>query len=466
MRLTFLGANGQVTGSRYCLEAAGQKVMIDCGLVQEREFLERNWEPCPVPADEFAAVLLTHMHIDHCGLVPKLVHEGFDNPIYATQPSVELSGIMLRDTAHIQMEDAAYKRRRHQKEGRQGRFPVVPLYTIAEVEKTLPLFRAVPYGERIEIGDSISATFHDAGHILGSAIIEIMASENGTSRRFLFSGDVGQWDKPLLRDPTLFEQADYVVVESTYGDRDHEDGGDIPSQLAEIINQTTRKGGNIVIPVFALERAQELMYCLSQLVRHDRIPHIPIYLDSPMAAEVTDVFRKFEDCFDEETQKLLDIHESPLDFPGLILSRTTDESKAINGVLSPCIIMSASGMCTAGRIKHHLRYNISRHECTILFVGYQGRGTLGRHILEGAREVRIHGKTHSVEARIAQIHGFSGHADRSGLLRWLGALKTPPRHVFVTHGEETSSAHFAEQIKTQWSWPVSVPEYGSQVALD
>jgi metallo-beta-lactamase family protein len=235
--------------------------------------------------------------------------------------------------------------------------------------------------------------------------------------------------------------------------------------LAEIVNHTTRRGGNIVIPVFALERAQELMYCLSQLVHHDRIPDIPIYLDSPMAVEVTNVFRRYEECFDTETQELLERDESPLEFPGLRFARTTEESKAINGVLSPSIIMSASGMCDAGRIKHHLRYNIGRHECTLLFVGYQGRGTLGRQILEGAREVRIHGKTHRVEARIEQLHGFSGHADRSGLLRWLGHLKTPPRRVFVTHGEEEASTRLAQQIKRQWGWQVSVPAYGTSAEL-
>lgn len=466
MRLTFLGANKQVTGSRYCLEAAGHKIMIDCGLFQERDFQSRNWEPCPIPASEFDALLLTHVHIDHSGLIPRFVHEGFRNPIYATRPSAELAVIMLRDSAHIQKEDAAYKQRRHRKEGRHSKHPVGPLYTIGDVEKTLPLFHGVDYGKPVPICDGISAVFHDAGHILGSSMVEVVVSENGESRRLIFSGDIGQWDKPLVRDPTLFEQADYVIMESTYGVRDHKDDGDITDRLADVINQTTGRGGNVVIPIFAVERAQELMYHISELVHAERIPHIPIYLDSPMAVEVTKVFRHSEKYFDEETRALLRLDESPLDFPGLTLSRTTDESKAINKSLSPCIIMSASGMCTAGRIKHHLRVNIGRHENTILFVGYQGRGTLGRHIVEGDREVRIHGKTRRVEAKIEQIHGFSAHADRAGLLRWVGNLKTPPRHVFVTHGDSDASHSLAEHIQAEMGWTASVPEYQSVVELE
>ena len=265
MKLSFLGANRQVTGSRYCLEAGGSKIMIDCGLVQERHYLARNWDPCPVAPGQLDALLLTHVHIDHCGLIPKLVHEGFRGPIYATRPTAGLADIVLRDSAHIQMEDAAYKRKRHQKEGRRGKHPEIPLYTDADAAQALPLFRPTPYSKSVRINDAFSVTFHDAGHILGSAMLEVVAAENGRTTRLVFSGDMGQWNKPIIRDPTLFDQADYVIMESTYGDRDHEDGGDIGEQLAELINRTVARGGSIVIPTFAIERAQELMYHISRI---------------------------------------------------------------------------------------------------------------------------------------------------------------------------------------------------------
>jgi len=465
MKLTFLGANRQVTGSRYCLEAAGSKIMIDCGMVQERAYLSRNWDPCPVPASEFDALLLTHIHIDHCGLTPKFVHEGFRGGIYATRPTAELAEIVLYDSAHIQMEDAAYKNKRHEKEGRRGKYPVVPLYTEADVDLTLPLFQPAAYRSPVKINDAFSVTFHDAGHILGSAVLEVLATEGDITRRLLFSGDLGQWDKPLLRDPTLFEEADYVVIESTYGDREHADAGDTETQLCDVINKTLSRGGFVVIPTFAIERAQELMYQIGRLVHADRIPDIQVYLDSPMAVDVTSIFRKHRECFDDETWKLIEANEPPFRFPGLRLVRKVQESKAINTLQVPSVIMATSGMCTAGRIKHHLKRHIGRAENTILFVGYQGRGTLGRRILEGEPEVRIHGKNRRVRARIDQLHGFSGHADRSALLRWLGNLNGPPRRVFVTHGEEESALALAQHIDQQMEWPAHVPVYVESVEL-
>jgi metallo-beta-lactamase family protein len=466
MKLTFLGANRQVTGSRYCIEADGSSVMIDYGLVQERRYLDRNWEPCPVDPLKLDALLLTHIHIDHSGLIPRLAAEGFRSPILCTHPTVDLADVMLHDSARIQMEDAEYKRRRHRKEGRLGRHPEVPLYTEDDVDRTLPLFRGVGYDQPVRINDVFTAVFHDAGHILGSAMIELLVKENGSRRRVIFSGDIGQWDRPLIRDPSVFTEADYVVMESTYGDRDHEDHGNVEDQLAAVINSTTSRGGSVVIPVFAVERAQEMMYHISRLVHADRIPDIQIFLDSPMALDVTEIFDKHREYLDEQTWQLITDQQPPLRFPGLTLVRDVEASKAINSVRMPCVIMATSGMCTAGRIKHHLKHRIAHPENTVLFVGYQGRETLGRQILEGAREVRILGRMHSVRARIAQIHGFSGHADRGALLRWLGSVQRPPRRVFLTHGEEEVSLAFAQEITQRLNWPVHVPEFGETVVLE
>jgi len=461
MKLTFLGANRQVTGSRYCLEAAGSKIMIDCGMVQEREHLGRNWETCPVGASEFDALLLTHVHIDHCGLIPKFVREGFNKRIYATPPSVDLIEIMLRDAAKIQEEDAKYKKRRHQREGRQGKHPEIPLYTEKDVERALPLMEPVEYSQPFQIGDAFTVTFQDAGHILGSASIEVIATENGGSRKFVFSGDIGQWNRPLMNDPMTFADADFVIMESTYGDRDHKEAGDVEQQMEEIINRTIERGGNVVIPTFAVERAQELMYHIGRLVYQKRIPELPVYLDSPMAVNVTNVFRENVDYMDDEAQELKEILAPPMQLPDYIhLVKSVEDSKAINQIHEPAIIMSASGMCNAGRIKHHLRANIGEHENTILFVGYQARGTLGRQILEGNQNVRIHGQMRRVKAEIAQIFGFSGHGDRGDLLQWLGSLKTAPRKVFLTHGEEQASLALAKEIEKEFGWNVSVPAYG------
>lgn len=466
MQLTFMGANRQVTGSRYCLEVNNQRVMIDCGLVQEREFLSRNWQSCPLAASSMHALLLTHVHIDHSGLIPKFVREGFTGPIFTTRPTVDLADVVLRDAADIQKEDAAYKRKRHRREGRSGKFPVQPLYTRADVELALRSFRPVDYDKAIELVDGIEVIFRDAGHILGSAMLELRVTENGRQRRILFSGDIGQWGKPLIGDPSLFDQADYVIMESTYGDREHGELGDVETQLAETINSTVRRGGNVVIPTFAIERAQELMYYIGRLVYTNRISQIPIYLDSPMAVDVTEIFRKHRDYLDEETRQLILSHEPPLHYPGLRLVQAKKDSKAINQLSHPCVIMSPAGMCNAGRIKHHLRNNIGRRESTILFVGYQANGTLGRQILEGDPEVRIHGQMWRVKARIEHINGLSGHADRRGLLRWLGHLQQPPQRVFLTHGEEKAALHLADQIQQQLRWPVQIPQYCDTVTLD
>ena len=466
MRLQFLGAARQVTGSRYYLQANGSHLLIDCGLFQEREFQDRNWEPNIIGSKQVDAVLLTHAHVDHCGLLPKLVAEGFRGKVYATPATADLAGIVLHDAAKIQEEDAAYKQKRHRKEGRKGAFPVKPLYTDRDVDRTLPLFQPAPYGRSVEVTDGVTATFFDAGHILGSAMVQLTIQENGQSRKIIFSGDIGQWDKPIIRDPTSFTESDYVVMESTYGIRRHEDYDNVETRLAQVISETIAAGGNVVIPTFAIERAQELIYHLGSLLYDRKIPSVPVYLDSPMATEVTGVFQRHRECFDEESWARIADGEALFRFPGLQLVQSTEESKAINRLKTPAVIMATSGMCTAGRIKHHLIHNITRPESTLLFVGYQANGTLGRHILGAPPEVRIHGRIWPLRARVEHIDGFSGHADFPGLMRWLGSFEQPPRMLFLTHGEEESTLGLAKRVEEEKNWPVTVPRYQQTIELD
>ena len=466
MRLRFLGANRQVTGSCYMLEADGLRILVDCGMFQERKYLERNWAPFPVPADSIDVLLLTHAHLDHSGLIPKLVREGFAGRILSTAASVELAKIILEDAAKIQQEDAEFKRKRHAREGRKGPRPIEPLYTDRDVKTMLPLFEAVSYGEAVALGDSVSVTYHDAGHILGSAMLQIGVGKGERARTIVFSGDIGQWDKPIIRDPTLLKSADYVVMESTYGGSNHKNSGSVEDQLCDAINTAVEAGGNLVIPTFAVERAQELMYHVARLVHEDRIPHLLLFLDSPMAVNVTEVFRRHREYMDEEAQQLIESGEGLFRFPGLKLVRTTQESKAINRIRGSCVIMAGSGMCTAGRVKHHLVQNIEREQSTILFVGYQAHGTLGRQIVDGKPTVRILGAERQVRARIARIDGLSAHADQDDLLRWLGSFGDTPRRVFLTHGEESSATALAEKIRGQSSVSVEVPDYQDTFDLD
>jgi metallo-beta-lactamase family protein len=461
MKLHFLGANRQVTGSRYCLETSRSRVLIDCGMFQERQFSARNWHELTLPLDSVDALLITHAHIDHCGLVPRLVRHGWRGPIYSTPPTTDLLEIMLRDAAHIQAEDVAYKRKRHQREGRSGRYAAEPLFDNRDVDSTLKLLKTAHYDQKIAVTDDVSVAFREAGHILGSAMLEVEIRDEGESRTIVFSGDIGQWNVPLIRDPTRFAFADYVVMESTYGDRDHERMEDIETQLERVITSTVQAGGNVVVPTFAVERAQELMYHLSRLVHQNRIPSMPIFLDSPMAIDVTELFRRHRDQFDDETWQRISDGLRPLTFRGLVLARSTDESKAISKVKEPCLIMSTSGMCTAGRIKHHLRHNLPLPNSTILFVGYQAHGTLGRQILDGRTEVRIHGQAYPVRARVERIYGCSGHADRTGLLHWGAGFEQPPRRVFLTHGEEESAMSLALALRETYGWDVLIPHYQS-----
>ena len=466
MRLQFLGANRQVTGSRYLLEAGGLKVMVDCGLFQERAYLERNWAPSPVSPEEIDVLLLTHAHLDHSGLIPKLVKAGFNGSILTTPASADLARIVLLDSARIQEEDAAYKKKRHRREKRRGAHPEIPLYEEEDARQALSLFKEVDYDTPTALNKDVEVVYREAGHILGSALLEINVREKGLERRIVFSGDIGQYEKPLMRPPASVRAADYVVMESTYGDRNHRDEGDVGEQLCDVVNQTLAAGGNLIIPTFAIERAQELLFYLSRLVWQKRFPHLMAFLDSPMAVNATEVFQRHIHCLDEEIQQALLRKEDPFEFPGLKLVRTRHDSMAINRIAGTCIIMAGSGMCTGGRIKHHLVHNISRRESTILFVGFQSKGTLGRQIVEGRPEVRIHGRPFKVRAQIRQIQGFSAHADQQDLMQWLGHFDKPPRQVFLCHGEEEAALTLEKHIERLPGWNVEVPAYQQAWDLD
>jgi metallo-beta-lactamase family protein len=466
IKLSFLGAAKSVTGSRYQVEVNGTKLMVDCGLNQERAYLSRNWEAFSTPPHKIEAVLLTHAHLDHCGLLPKLVKEGFRGRIICTRATAEIAKIILLDSAHLQEEDAAYKKKRHIREGRKGPYPEIPLYTVTDAEKTLPLFYPVEYNQRVNLGHGIESTFFDAGHVLGSSMVRLLISQQGEKRSIIFSGDVGRWDRPILNDPTVFRHTDYIIVESTYGDRIHERAEDISDDLAQIVNSTFKAGGNIIVPSFALQRTQEILYYLNALRMTNRIPKLRVYLDSPMAAKINKVYENFTGLFDEETKGLLNQNHSPFDLPGLTTVETTAESKALNAIKGTVMIIAGSGMCTGGRIKHHLTLNISRPESTILFVGYQAEGTLGRLILNGAPSVRIFGQQYPVRARIYQIQGFSAHADRDELMSWLNTLSVKPRHVFITHGEAEAAEKFREYLTEKTGFEASVPAFNSSVILD
>jgi len=464
--LNFCGAARNVTGSSYVLDANGTRLVVDCGMYQERKLRGRNFEPYPVAANGIDAALLTHAHLDHCGRLPRLVRDGFSGPIFCTAATGDIAEIVLRDSARIQVEDVARKRRRHEREGRVGPFPYEPMYTMEDVEATIALFQPVRYGTSVQVGDGVAASFTEAGHILGSASIKVTVEQNGESRSIVFSGDLGRWDTPIIRDPAPFEDADYVLIESTYGNRTHKSNEHIPDQLESIINHIVEGGGNIVIPSFSVERAQELLYHLNELVTGERIPHLPVFVDSPMAIRVTEVFRRHPELFDEEAVALLRSGNHPCDFAGLKMCRTVDESKAINDEQGSAIIIAGSGMCTGGRVKHHLKHNVGRPESIVLFVGYQAVGTLGRRILEGDSPVRIHGQEYEMLCRVEKVNGFSAHGDRNELFQWLSALKRPPRRVFVTHGEEESAKSFGEYIGEETGWPVTVATYLEPVELD
>jgi len=399
-------------------------------------------------------------------LLPKLVRDGFQGRIYTTEATSEIARIILLDSAHLQMEDAEFKKKRHEREGRKGPFPEIPLYTVDDVNASLPLFSPVKYGEPVQIAGGIEAVFHDAGHVLGSSMIKVVISQGEEERAIIFSGDVGRWDRVILRDPKVFKKTDYVVVESTYGNRSHTEPENISDQMAEVVNSTYEAGGNIIVPSFALQRSQEILYYMNDLLTYKRIPRLMVFLDSPMAISITEVFKRHTELFDREAAELLKNNKYPCEFPALKMVQTADESKSLNHITGTVMIIAGSGMCTGGRIKHHLVTNISRPESTILFTGYQAVGTLGRQIVDGASQVRILGQEYPVRARIAQILGLSAHADREDLLRWLSGLVVDPRHIFVTHGEVEAAEDFAETLRQNTGWQVSVPEYREEVILE
>ncbi|HEY94427.1 MAG TPA: MBL fold metallo-hydrolase [Dehalococcoidia bacterium] len=463
-KISFLGAAQNVTGSRFLLEANGKRILIDCGLYQERKLKNRNWEPFPFDPATIDAMLLTHAHVDHSGLIPKLVKDGFRGTIYSTHATADIVKIILLDAAHLQEEDAAFKKKRHEKEKRKGPYPEMPLYTTEDAEASFSLFTGVNYREEVNLGDGIIATLHDAGHVLGSSTIKVTVSQSNETRSILFSGDVGRDDTPILKDPYEYKEIDYAVVESTYGNRVHEEPKDIGYRLAALVNSTVKAGGNIIVPSFALQRAQEVLYYMNLLLLEDKIPDISVYLDSPMAIKITEVFKRYRELYDMEMTQMVNQDKSPFDFPMLKMVQTTEESKALNFLKTPAMIIAGSGMCTGGRIKHHLVNNITKPESTILFVGYQAVGTLGRSIVDGIKKVRILGQRYPVRAGVAEITGFSAHADRNELLQWMSGIN--PRRVFIVHGEAKSAKEFGKFLRQERGWKVSVPMYRESVAIE
>ncbi len=422
MKITFLGANHEVTGSCTLIEAAGQRFLIDCGMEQGKDVYEN--QPIPVAPGEIDWVLATHAHIDHTGMLPLLVRNGFRGKIYATNPTVELCGIMLRDSAHIQEFEAEWKNRKGQRSGAE---PVEPMYTVQDAEAAMKLFVGKAYEQRFQLAPGIEARFVDVGHLLGSASIELWITEGETTTKLVFSGDIGNLDQPIIKDPAYIKEADYAFMESTYGDRSHGPKPDYVSELTKILQRTFDRGGNVVIPSFAVGRTQEMLYFIREIKEKGLVTghgNFPVYIDSPLAIEATRIFKNTDpDCFDADTRALLEKGIDPIAFPGLRVSVTSDESRMINADRVPKVIISASGMCEAGRIRHHLKHNLWRPECTILFVGYQAVGTLGRTLIEGAVTVKLFGETIDVQAEICQLTGISGHADREGLLRWVNSFE-------------------------------------------
>ena len=460
MKLSFYGADQCVTGSCHCLEVNGRRILVDCGLQQGRD--EVSNDAFPFAANDIDFVLVTHAHIDHTGRIPMLVKQGFQGRIVATRLTADLMDIMLQDSAHIQESDAEWKNRKAE---RSGAPRVEPLYTIEDAQRVSQYMTTCEYNQPLDLCEGVRVEFVDAGHLLGSASILVTATEGGITKQIVFSGDIGNVDQPIIRDPTYLTGADYVVMESTYGDRNHTEVWSYTDDLAKIIDETIAKGGNVVIPSFAVGRTQEMLYFIREIKEKGLVTghgNFPVYIDSPLAIEATRIFQNTdEECYDTETRALLDANINPIQFPGLRVSITSDESRMINADPVPKVILSASGMCEAGRIRHHLKHNLWRPECTILFVGYQAVGTLGRTLIDGATTVKLFGETIEVQADICQLTGLSGHADKDGLLRWVNSFEPKPKRVFIVHGNDEVEDIFAQTLKEQ-GFTASAPYNGEQ----
>ena len=466
MKLGFIGADHEVTGSCHYIEACGKHILVDYGMEQGRISFEHA--DLPVSEAQIDYVFLTHAHIDHSGNLPLLYARGFRGKIFMTRPTADLCSIMLRDCAHIQMQEAEWRSRKgkRNKDIKQ----IEPLYSMEDADNTLRHIVACDYGTKIDICEGVQIRFTDIGHLLGSASIEVWLKEKNVDKKIVFSGDIGNYDQPIIKDPALTASADYVVMESTYGDRYHgEERPDYVKELTEILNRTFARGGNVVIPSFAVGRTQEMLYFLRTIKKEHLVTAVddfPVYVDSPMAVEATEVFTEHAmECYDEEAMELVKNHINPISFPGLNLAITTEESRAINEEDTPKVIISASGMCEAGRIRHHLKHNLWREESTILFVGYQSVGTTGRAIIDGAEEVRLFGETVDVRAEICKLTGLSGHADKNGLIDWLQGFKERPKKVFIVHGEDGVCTSFANCIRDEYGYSSYAPYSGTEFDL-
>lgn len=465
MKITFLGAAHEVTGSCTLIEALNKNILVDCGMEQGEDI----YKNCDIPVfpGDIDAVFLTHAHIDHSGKIPALVAEGYKGPIYSTEATFRLCNIMLKDSAHIQEFEAEWRNR---KAKRAGTEPYVPLYTMKDAETALTQFKYTSYEKEIEIFDGIKIEFTDAGHLLGSSSIKITVTENGKENSVIFSGDLGNVDRPLIRNPKTPKNADYVVIESTYGDRLHGARPDYETQLSRIIQETFDRGGNLVIPSFAVGRTQEMLYLIRGIKEKGLVNgygDFPVYVDSPLATEATNIYSSnLYDYYDDETLELLKRGIDPIRFEGLRLSVTSDDSRAINEDNLPKVILSASGMCEAGRIRHHLKHNLWRNDSTILFVGYQSEGTVGRKLIDGAKSVKLFGEEITVNAKIETLTGISGHADKDMLIGWLSAMTQKPEKIFVNHGNDAVTDTFAREIENTLGVTAIAPFSGDEYDLE
>jgi metallo-beta-lactamase family protein len=470
MKISFLGAAKIVTGSNFLVETKNTKFLIDCGLFQGSKSINRmNYEPFSFNSEEIDFMVLSHAHMDHSGRIPKLTKKGFKGNIYTTKATADLCSIMLPDSGHIQEMENEWDNRKRRRSGGKLR---EPLYTVKEAEESLKYFKPVLYGQKIKLNQEVTLRFRDAGHILGSSIIELWIKEDSKETKLVFSGDLGRRDRPILRDPSLIDEADYLIVESTYGNKQHHPSEVDDKELISIINTTVKRGGNVVIPSFAIERAQDIIYELNKYyteyikTEDQDFLSVPVYVDSPLTVSATEIFLRNPDCFDEDTLKLIKIGNNPLDFYNLRFTRTAEESKQINFSKESKVIISASGMCTAGRIKHHLKHNLWRKESSIVFVGYQANGTLGRRIKDGEKVVKIFGEEIRVNAKIHSLEGFSGHADREGIIRWIKSFKNRPKKIFVVHGEEEAAGEISRKIEKELKIKAYIPELGETLSIE